>query len=100
MTMPEWWDKNVSMGNLASILMIAFLVGSFYMSSEKTHEFHAERIDRSEIRIEKIEKLQIAVAEVVVQQQNIINRMASVETQVSETLDGVRRRLDHLEEEE
>lgn len=100
MTMPEWWDKNVSMGNLASILMVVFFIGSFYMASEKTHEFHAERIQRSEVRIEKIEELQISVAEVVIQQQNIIDRMTAVETQVSETLNGVRRRLDRLEEEE
>lgn len=99
MSMPEWWDKNVSMGNLASILMVMFLVGGFYMSSEKTHEFHEDRIERSEVRLEKIEDLQISVAEVVIQQ-HIIDRMSIVETQVSETLDGVRRRLDRLEEDE
>lgn len=93
---PSWYDKHISKGNIVSwILLAAAVLGSWRVMEYRLDD-HTSRMDTQAVRIERIETLQIQMAEVVLRQQHLRDQTGRLEDRIDNRLSTMQREVEQL----
>ena len=93
----EIWDKHISLGNVLNLALLAALAGGSWFVMQERMQQYDDRLQTHSQRLQKIEELQISMAEVIIQQSQFQMQLRRVEERLVTRYTELARRIENLE---